>query len=157
MVDRSWKSDWETSTSLSKYALHTRDGTNMADTVPDGQNRVTGRCYRIRRSRRAPGFLLSRSGSQGSCLLANLTPLQGMKTCYSVLVRHNKINKPGRLADQANIAAFLLSRFATCVFSNHGSPPGGSTPCTTPTLTELKFIGTEEYRLSIYRRFPHGK
>ncbi|KAI4106501.1 MAG: hypothetical protein LQ339_002961 [Xanthoria mediterranea] len=33
-----------------------------------------------------------------------------------------KINKPGGLADQANIAAFLLSRVATCVFRQLGSP-----------------------------------
>ena len=120
MVDRSWKSDWATNTSLSKYAFDA-DGTNVAESMPDGQNRVTGGCYRIRRSRGAPGFLLSGPGPQGSCLLADLTSLQGMEPYDSILVRHSQINKPGGLADQANIAAFLLSRVATCVFRQLGS------------------------------------
>lgn len=96
MVDRSWKSDWATNTSLSKYALDA-DGTNVAEIVPDGQDRVTGGCHRIRRSRRAPGFLLSRPGPQGSCLLADLTSLQGMEPYDSILVRHSPINEPADL------------------------------------------------------------
>ena len=49
-----------------------------ADAVQDSQNRITSRRYGICGSRRAPGFLLPRPRSQGSCLFAHLAPLQGM-------------------------------------------------------------------------------
>lgn len=44
-----------------------------------------------------------------------------MEPYDSILVRHSQIDMPGGLADQANIAAFLLSRVATCVFRQLGS------------------------------------